>query len=58
MSESISYNRKPWLTPKEQVEHLESKGVRFVYMSKDDAVDYLAENNNYFSLAFVPNVLS
>lgn len=50
MSESISHNRKPWLTPKEQVEHLESKGVRFVYMSKEDAVDYLAEKNNYFRL--------
>lgn len=50
MFESISHNRKPWLTPKEQVEHLESKGVRFVHMSKDDAVDYLAENNNYFRL--------
>ncbi len=44
------HTEKPWLTPKEQVAHLKSKGVRFSLMSEEEAVGYLAENNNYFRL--------
>lgn len=42
--------RKKWLNPREQVEHLKSKGVRFTLMSEEDAVAYLEKNNNYFRL--------
>lgn len=42
--------RKPWLTPREQVEHLLSKGVRFEIWSEADAESYLRENNSYFRL--------
>lgn len=47
---NLSSHRKPWLTPHEQVEHLQSKGVRFDFISKGDAEKYLAKNNNYFRL--------
>lgn len=43
-------DRKKWLSPKEQVAHLKSKGVRFSLMSEDDATVYLEKNNNYFRL--------
>lgn len=42
-------DQKPWLTPREQVSHLKSKGVRFRYMSEAEAVEYLTKNNNYVS---------
>jgi hypothetical protein len=41
---------KPQLTPKEQIEHLRKKGVKFNYISEEDALDYLSQNNNYFKL--------
>lgn len=42
--------RKKWLSPVQQVEHLKSKGVKFDLMSEPDAVAYLERNNNYFRL--------
>ena len=39
---------KPQLTPKEQIEHLKKKGVKFNYISEDEAIKYLSDNNNYF----------
>ena len=41
---------KPMLTPSELVEHLESKGIKFELINKEDAKKYLEENNNYFKL--------
>lgn len=41
---------KPWLTPEQQIEHLERKGVAFNLMSKQEALSYLKHNNNYFRL--------
>ena len=46
----MSAGRKPWLTPRKQVEHLLSKGVRFEIWSEADAESYLRENNSYFRL--------
>ena len=43
-------DKKPWLTPLEQIAHLKSKGVRFDLISETDACSYLAENNNYFRI--------
>ncbi len=42
---------KPKLSPKEQVEHLKTKGVRFELISEDEACDYLENNNNYYKLS-------
>lgn len=42
--------RKPWLTPRDQIEHLKSKGVRFNLMSEQEAECYLENNSNYFRL--------
>ena len=41
------HDKKPWLTPLEQIAHLRSKGVRFDLISETEACSYLAENNNY-----------
>ena len=41
---------KPMLKPSELIEHLESKGVKFELINKEDAQKYLEENNNYFKL--------
>lgn len=41
---------KPWLTPKEQVKHLQSKGVKFNLISPVEAETYLSKNSNYFRL--------
>ena len=41
---------KPQLTPKEQIEHLKKKGIKFNYISESDALDYLSQTNNYFKL--------
>lgn len=46
----MACTRKQWLTPAQQVQHLKSKGVRFVLISEVDAEAYLRENNNYFRL--------
>ncbi|MEY8460677.1 Abi family protein [Eggerthellaceae bacterium 24-137] len=43
-------NRKPWLTPAQQVEHLKQKGVRFEKISEEDARTYLERNNNFFRI--------
>lgn len=42
---------KPMLTVIELVNHLESKGIKFELMNKEDAIKYLELNNNYFRLA-------
>ena len=39
------------LTAAELIDHLESKGIKFKLTSKDEAVKYLKDNNNYFRLA-------
>lgn len=44
------HDKKPWLTPLEQIAHLRSKGVRFDLISETEACSYLAENNNYFRI--------
>lgn len=41
---------KPWLTPEQQIEHLERKGVAFKLMNRQEALSYLKHNNNYFRL--------
>lgn len=41
---------KPMLSPSELINHLESKGVKFELISKEDAQKYLEENNNFFKL--------
>jgi len=41
---------KPKLDVAGQIEHLCSKGVKFDIISKEDALSYLSENNNYFKL--------
>ena len=46
----MSARKKAWLTPRQQVEHLSSKGVKFERWSEEDAEDYLRENNSYFRL--------
>lgn len=47
---------KPWLTPEQQIEHLERKGVAFNLMSKQEALSYLKHNNNdrYYVRALGP----
>lgn len=42
--------KKPWLSPRQQVNHLKSKGVKFDLLSEDEAESYLIKNNNYFRL--------
>lgn len=49
MTESLE-KIKPQLTPKQQVEHLRKKGIKFNFLSEDEAIDYLSKNNNYFKL--------
>lgn len=51
---------KPWLTPEQQIEHLERKGVAFKLMNRQEALSYLKHNNNYFRVDFrsQPNTLS
>lgn len=46
----MASKRKPWLTPTQQIAHLESKGVSFDIMNKQDAENYLTNNTNYFRL--------
>lgn len=41
---------KPMLSVEEQIQHLQSKGVKFEIMSVEEATTYLRENNNYFKL--------
>jgi len=42
--------QKPMLDTDGQIDHLIKKGVKFDYVSVDDARKYLEENNNYFRL--------
>lgn len=46
----MNRTEKPLLSIEKQVEHLKSKGVRFTYMSEEQAIEYLKNNNNYFKL--------
>ena len=46
----MSAAEKPKLTVKEQIEHLQGKGVKFEIVSKEDAFKYLTQNSNYFKL--------
>lgn len=41
---------KPMLTPSELIEHLETKGVKFELINRENAKKYIEENNNYFKL--------
>ncbi|MDR0917586.1 MAG: Abi family protein [Oscillospiraceae bacterium] len=43
-------SQKPILSVSEQIEHLAQKGVKFELISKEDATNYLKDNNNYFKL--------
>ena len=42
---------RPMLSATELVDHLESKGIKFELTSKEEAVKYLKNSNNYFRLA-------
>ena len=42
--------QKPMLNAKELIEHLSNKGIKFELINKQDAEDYLRNNNNYFKL--------
>lgn len=42
--------QKPLLDTAGQIDHLVKKGVRFEYISEEEARKYLEENNNYFRL--------
>lgn len=44
------FRPKPWLTPAQQVQHLESEGIKFELTSKDAAERYLKANNNFFRI--------
>lgn len=44
------FRPRPWLTPAQQVRHLESEGIKFELISKDDAERYLEKNNNFFRI--------
>lgn len=46
----INKKDMPMLSTEEQIKHLESKGVKFEYISKEEAAEYLQKNNNYFKL--------
>lgn len=50
MGIKTEHKKKPWLSPKQQVEHLKSKGVKFNLLSENEAESYLTKNNNYFRL--------
>ena len=50
MGEIGGAEKKPWLTPAQQIVQLKSQGVRFVLMTEGDAEEYLKANNNYFRL--------
>lgn len=41
---------KPKLSYEEQINHLEKKGIKFKNISKEDALLYLEDNNNFFKL--------
>ena len=41
---------KPKLIIKNQIEHLEKKGVLFNLTSKQDAMEFLSENSYFFKL--------
>lgn len=41
---------KPKLSVTEQIDRLTSKGIKFDITSKDEAIDYLSKNSNYFKL--------
>lgn len=42
---------KPILSYKEQIEHFTNKDVSFNYISKESALEYLQNNNNFFKLS-------
>lgn len=42
---------KPMLDAKEQIQHLQDKGIKFEIKSRKEAEIYLQSNNNYFKLA-------
>lgn len=46
----MSADDRPLLRAKEQIRHLQEKGVVFNVCSEDDALEYLRKNNNYFKL--------
>lgn len=50
MDKRKKQEKRPWLSPQQQVEHLKSKGVKFELLSENDAESYLIKNNNYFRL--------
>lgn len=38
------------MTSSEIIDHMEQKGIKFDIMSKEDALEFLLQNNNYFKL--------
>lgn len=45
-----AHDRKRWLTPREQVQHLKGQGIAFSMMTEAEAEAYLIERNNFFRL--------
>lgn len=46
----MTREEKPMLDTDAQIEHLKSKGVKFIKTTVEDAAAYLRKNNNYFKL--------
>lgn len=45
-------NFKPMMTSQELVDKMKNeKGIKFEYMSEEDAIIFLSERNNYFRIA-------
>ncbi len=48
--DKMNKDTKPFLSIEEQLNHLDSKGITFNIISKDEAKRYLITNNNYYKL--------
>jgi abortive infection bacteriophage resistance protein len=48
--EEFVTNDKPFLSARQQVEHLKGKGVKFGVYNEREAIEYLKKNTNYFKL--------
>lgn len=51
-------NLKPMMTSQELVNKMKNeKGIKFEYMSEEDAIIFLSERNNFFSHSFISKKL-
>jgi abortive infection bacteriophage resistance protein len=51
MKADLMNHLKPKLTVDEQIEHMQSRGIRFDLCSTEDAASYLLDKENYFRVA-------